>query len=310
MSAAFSASGFFRADQCPPSCALPVADHDTKAAGRGRARHKFLALIADGVPRDDALGELTSDERTECEGIDIRSVPIGGETEVAMAFDVVAGTARRLVVDGHRQYEVTDTEIPGTADLIEWPKDHSRLAVIDWKGCLYGQDSDEVDAQLSLYGLMAARLIGVDEVKCRVGTIGDHGGIGWRSFVLDWEDLAAVAERARRTHARVQVERQRVRESGYTPDVKLGKHCRYCNAARYCPATIAMVRMFTTGNVPEVTPENLADMYAGALAAEKAAGWARDRARELIERLGPLPLPDGRVVTLDRRRYLAVRKSA
>lgn len=307
MPAPFTASGAERARACPPSCALPSIDDDTKAAWRGRARHRFLALIADGTPREDALSELSPDEREECAIIDTRSIPVGGETEVAMAFDVRTGKARRLEDAGGRHYRVTETEIPGTADLINW---EPRLMVTDWKGCLWGQDPEAVNAQLNLYALMAARVVGVEDAECKVGTVGDDGGLGWRTWTLDWEDLATIAQRTRETHARIQAERVKAQVPGYTPDVRIGVYCRYCPAKLHCPAQRAAVSMMVGQDVPVVTPDNLGEAYGAALAAEYAAEQVRNAARRLIEEIGPVPLPDGRVVTLDSRRHLAVRRAA
>lgn len=317
MSGRLTASAMARAHACPASFALPQVQHqETKEARRGTWRHKFLQMVADGIPPADAIEEVPMDCRDECAGIDTRGIPPGGETEVPMAYDTRTGNARKLDTQD-RNYDVAETEIPGTADLVLWADPvapggpDNRPIVIDWKGSIYGTDQTAVDAQLEFLGLMVARITGCDSVCVWAGFVGDNGAIGWRKRTLDWEDLAKVAARSKAALQAIQSKvAERASNERWVQDVTTGSHCRYCPAFVHCPAKRAVMEGWKAGEEPEsFRPEQAGDAYLRAKDAERWAEYTKSVVKELVVMHGPLTLDGNRVVKLDARGALRIARN-
>lgn len=300
MAASLTASALPRALACPASCALPAVSSTSDDAQRGTQVHAFLQAIADGTPSDQALAEVVESVRPLCERIDTRHVPRGGESEVAMAWDVESRTARRLVVDGHRAYDVRPTEIAGTADLVLWHGE--RPVVIDWKTTAWDFDARAAVPQLEHYALCVAELAWSDEVECAVGAITDDGAVEWSRWQLDGAALDRARERARRVWERVQAARAHQGEH----DVVLGPHCRYCPSWRACPAHIRAVRQLASGELPAINAESIGLAYSLARAAEQSAEAVRDGIKRFVAEHGPTK-SGNQLVSINKRGALSLR---
>lgn len=300
MSANITASKLELLERCPAAAALPAVWHEsTDDQLAGTARHRYLER-APVVGRDAALAEVDERWRSQCEAIDVDEVPVG-TAELAQAYDVATDTARVLGQWIGRAYDVSATEISGTADLICEPTaERPRWLVVDWKG------EEEVEAaatnpQLGFGALCVARMHDLDEVDVAVGYIEHTGVIRWDRATLGPFEIEAMAARLRSVHARVETARGLV-AAGRTPDVATGMHCRRCPAMAACPAMTSLVREL------DVDAQASADEVVTALARlsdERAgAAWVRVRLLETLidamkrslaaraETRG-LPLPDG-----------------
>ena len=300
MVASLTASAMPRALACPASCALPAVSSTSDDAQRGTQVHSYLQAIADGTPREDALATVAESVRALCERIDTRHVPRSGETEVAMAWDVETGRARRLDVDGHRQYAPTPSEIPGTADLVLWAGE--RPVVIDWKTTAFDFDLKSATAQLEHYALCVAEIAWADEVECAVGVIADDGAVEWSRWRLDAAALDRARDRARRVWERVQAARAHQGEH----DVTLGTHCRYCPSWRACPAHVRAVRQLAAGAPPSIDADSIGAAYALARAAEQSAEAVREGIKRFVAENGPVKAGN-QLVSLNKRGALSLR---
>lgn len=301
MSATLTASGIARAHACPAAYALPsVQTPPSTHASAGSAIHAYLEALQT-LPRADALLLVPEEHRDWCASIRAQEIP-RGEPEVALAYDVATGRARRLDVR-ERAYTVGPTEIGGTCDL-HIPGEPAR--VIDWKtGTHTSTAPDAHRPQLALYALMVARAEGLDEIRAEVVSIGDDGSVRVvASWDYDLDALADVAAAVRATWHRVQSARAHAVE---TLDVREGEHCRYCPAWSACPAKLAAVRA-ALGDVSTLTPDAIGRAYVRALDLERWAEQIRATAREASQG-GALPTGDGRVVVLDSRGRLQLRRA-
>jgi len=299
MAAPLTASALPRALACPASCALPAVSSTSDEAERGTQVHGFRQLIADGTPADEAINAVAESALAICERIDLRHVPRGGETEVAMAWDVQTRSARRLEVDGHRQYEPTATEIPGTADLVLWTE---TPVVIDWKTTAFDFDPKSAAAQLEHYALCVAEIAWADEDECAISVIADNGAVECNRWKLDATGLERARDRARRVWDRVQAARAHQGEL----DVTLGTHCRYCPSWRACPAHLRAVRQLAEGEVPEITAESIGAAYSIARAAEKSVESVREGIKRFVSEHGPVKAGN-QLVSLNKRGALSLR---
>lgn len=300
MSANVTASKLELCERCPAAAALPaVWAPSTDDQLAGTARHRYLER-APVVGRDAALAEIDEQWRSQCESIDVDEVPVG-TAEIAQAYDVATDKARVLGQWIGRAYDVSATEISGTADLICEPAgEHGRWLVVDWKG------EEEVEAaatnpQLGFGALCVARVHDIDEVDVAVGYIGHTGSIRWDRATLGPFELEAMAARLRAVHARVEAARALV-AAGRTPDVATGLHCRRCPAMAACPAMTALVRELDT-DAQASTDETVTAL--ARLSDERAgAAWVRVKLLgELVDAMKRslsaraetrgLPLPDG-----------------
>lgn len=302
---------------CPAAGALPAVWTEANAAMRaGTARHRYLQRAAE-IGAAEALAEVPVDApwRAQCEALEasLDEVPVG-EHEIAYAYDVAADTARCLGPWLDRAYDVSATEISGTADLVCPPSaSRERWLVVDWKG------EEEVEAaadnlQLAFFAVCLARLHGVDEVDVAIGYLRHGGRIWWDRATLGPFDLEAAAVRLQGIVRRLDAARAVV-AAGQTPDVEMGLHCRRCPALLACPAQTAAARAML-----DAPPSN--DALAQASAEDAGAAWARvkvltelaDRVRKVLTaraEVAGLPLPDGtRLVPVETNRRALVMEKA
>mgnify|MGYP000865174944 CR=1 FL=1 len=302
MSATLTASGIARAHACPAAYALPsVQTPPSEHASAGSAMHAFLDALQTRT-RDDALTTVPEEHRAWCAAIDPTRIP-RGQPEIALAYDVFSGRARRLDVRA-REYAVLETEIAGTCDLYVPAIGTDPARVIDWKTGTWSAATPESHRpQLALYALMLARAEGLDEIRAEVVSIGDDSSVRVvASWDYDLDTLAETAVSVRKTWARVQQAR-----SASSVDVREGEHCRYCPAWNACPAKLAAVRA-VLDDVSTLTPDAIGRAYVRAMDLERWAEAVRVAARDAAQGRS-LPTGDGRVVVLDSRGRLQLKKA-
>ena len=286
----FTASESARAIACPASCALPQVRTTSRYAVAGTEAHAEREANIPPVVR-----EWFGSARPR--------------TEVAMAYDVATDDARELAAAG-REYDATETEIPGRADVC------SATRVGDYKTG-YERPGHAADLpQLHTYALAVARIHdsrSVDVAIFRGGageevTLDSHATIGNIALARHSDALARAADRVR--DARLLV------AGGSVPGVSPGAHCRWCPAKPCCPAFVGAAHALAS-TAPEtltrlLTADGMATAKAtmqaqlSALSVEDAGkAWAAvdvywellDAAREQLESRakdeGSLPLPDG-----------------
>lgn len=317
MAAKLTGSSLERARHCPASHALSAVRQDSAAAARGRGVHGYLELIASGADPSDALAGLADEARSVCEKIDPAQVP-RGEPEVAFAYHVRKGTARRTAAKS-RAYDGDDlAEVHGTVDLV-LRDDTGRLVVIDWKTTRHTFDVEAARIQLEFYALCAAREAGEERAGCAIAVITDDGAVAWHRWALDEEDLARVAALVRRVWQGVQdaraarAQHERTSAAPWVPDTARGTWCTYCPAQIYCPAFRAVLSL-AAGDVPaEVSEAIAAEAFVRAQVLATAAREMRAAVGLYHDTHGPLGLGDGRFVGRDGRgslRVLGSRKAA
>jgi hypothetical protein len=302
-------------EACPAAGALPAVWTEANDAMRaGTARHRFIERAAE-IGRDAALDEVPADApwREQCEALDLDTLP-RGEHEVAYAVDVATDTARRLGAWLGRAYDVSASEVSGTADLIAAPSaERPRWLVVDFKGDEEVEPAG-VNLQLGFFALCLARLHQVDEVDVAIVYLRHGGGMRWDRATLGPFDLEAVAERLRGIAARIAAA-SAVLAAGGTPDVSMGLHCRRCPALLACPAQTAAARALLAA-----PPTN--DALAQATHDEAGAAWVQvkvlgelaDRLRAVLgarAEVSGLPLPGGeRLVPVETNRRALVMEKA
>lgn len=302
-------------DACPAAGALPaVWTEATDAMRAGSARHRFIERAAE-IGRDAALDEVPPGApwREQCEALDLDALP-AGEHEVAYAFDLAADTARRLGAWLGRAYDVSATEVSGTADLIAAPTaDRPRWCVIDFKG------DEEVEPaganlQLGFFALCLARLYQLDEVDVAIVYLRHGGGMRWDRATLGPFDLEAVAERLRGIVSRISAV-SGVLAAGGTPDVYMGLHCRRCPALLSCPAQAAAAQALLSAPPTNEALAQVTHEEAGAAWVQvKVLGELADRIRAVLAAraaVAGLPLPGGeRLVPVETHRRALVLEKA
>lgn len=287
-----SASGLQRAFNCTLSEQLPHVGSTDKHSERGTAAHAFIQH-ARKVGREAALLATRGDEHSALfEAIPLDELPVGGDQELALAWDYLSDSTRVLDGDGHRDYAaVTATEYPGTFDYVG--RDGDEAVVIDWK---FGHRwlGPARDAwQLKLGARAASRLMDLDRARVAYFFLRDDGtyGVSWASF--DAFDLAGIADDLRALASDLE-------EEGAAHE---GDWCDYCPAFDACPSKLALAREIGAGTalsdiekrVEEMSPTELGRAY---LAIERYDEIA-ERARKAIRQRAAM-----QAVDLDAKRTL------
>jgi len=228
-----------RSIACPASAALPQAvDTGSAAATRGTAAHEYLAVVV-GCDAGPALDQVPAELRAWCGEIELERIDIepGDHREWAVAYDVETGAAREIGHRVEREYgPVADTEIVGSMDRARVNAD--RVYVWDYKT---GRTPVATPSwQLRAGAVAVATLAGIDTATVAHTFIREDGGVWTVSADLDIFDLEAARDALRALPARLAEARAMV-AAGTPPPVVEGPHCRYCPAARSCPAKIGMV---------------------------------------------------------------------
>lgn len=268
-----------RTEMCPASAALPqVFDGNPKPdRDKGDARHLFLQRIAElrsvGVSladaRKEALDEVDERWRHACEVIDLDRLGHRTtlSTEVAVAYNWKADTARILKPIAPRQYEVDETcEIAQTIDLAG--VGDREVYSGDYKGPFAWLREPSKSLQLGGGGLCLARVFRARRAHLeyiRLNT--DGSSVPWKA-TLDVFGIEDVAVRLQTMMYGVETMRSEI-DRGIVPNVTEGPWCTYCNAKQHCPAKTALVRSVLAGDAKHklslrdpITPENVGTVYA------------------------------------------------
>lgn len=311
-----SASSLNRAKRCPASHALPSVSEDTRAGIAGTITHGVLRRLGEGWTDEAArewgnhavLASTLTEGQRKAKSAEITAlvanrsqVPVG-DTEVPLAYSVVTRKGRVMPRTKDRDYRYELGEIPGTADVVGWG--NGEVLVCDFKSEHTAYEDHTL--QLNFYALAACRESGASSAECRVIGYSDSGHLAvTASWVLDWEDLLALEEELLQIRDRVEHERAKAAQGGYTPDVTLGDHCRYCPAWRACPAYSGAIKTVTNSE-----SEDLGQAYISAQMAEQAAEAVRRLVHIRLESEGIISLGDGRSIVLDRAGRTRIKKDA
>lgn len=296
-------SGFTRAEKCPPSTFLPHVEEASSVYSRaGHAVHKYLCLVAEVGP--EAALELIDEEwRSLCGVIELDSLPHSEPEawafEVAYAWDFKRDAARELYRgSGARAYEgLSETEIPGTADLIGMDADGQTVIVLDLKSGWAPLGPPAESLQLGFYAVAAARHLGVS--RAIVGWVRLADGVPRYEYaLLDEIDLDAMSERLKAvvtSAAFAEVDHQA------TGALKLssGSHCTYCPAYLRCPAKATLLRELVAA--PDAVPVVEAAQVPAMLQRLWDAREVLDRTEEALKdyvKAHPARLPSGEVYGL------------
>lgn len=241
----FSASSLDRVMVCPASTTLPQIDVPTMWRERGRWIHKYREL-RDTVSETLALAQIPPEFREACRHLVLDALPPGAEHEVAYAYDVDTGTARRLEGCTDRNYEVFDLgpfEIPGTLDVQYM--DGDTIVVPDYKTAYGKRVLPATSPTMMLYGLCAWKVSGAR--KCRL--IYRNTDIG-RDFVSEVDFFQFLEFEDSLRHAQKWIAAARAAAAARkVPVVTQGDHCRYCPAQEHCPAKNALAERVRTGEM-------------------------------------------------------------
>lgn len=251
-----SASKIDRAVACAASILLPQwPDPPSPWAERGTAMHRYLELYA-RLGHAAAIREVPEEWRDDCAELDVDGLPVGAdyEKEVALAYDVAKGTARRISRPDeatHTYADAREGELPMMLDVAK------RGEVGDYKSGVRGT----YVWQLRVNALAWSALTGSPDVTATLYRLADRSN----DQVFRWDslDLAAFSAELQEhvAHWRA-VEARGVRDD----DIKPGAHCDYCPARRACPAKVGFVADARTGALVRhvnklVTDEDVAATY-------------------------------------------------
>lgn len=262
--------------------------------------HQFIEH-ARKVGRDAALDDLPDETEQEtremCAALPLDQLPVGGDLEVALAWDHETDTARVLNGDGHRDYAAArHTEFVGTADYVGI--DGGVVVVLDYKtGHRYLGPARE-SWQLRMLALAAARLAGVDAARVAYFYLHEDGTVvpAWASF--DAFDLADAADELR--------DLAFVLTESDEATFREGDHCDYCPAWMSCPPKVALARAIGNGDamrdlasverqIEAMTAVELGEVYIKLERVIDLTERVKDTARRRAA-MYDVPLGDGRVL--------------
>jgi hypothetical protein len=302
-------SGLPRAMACIGSLVLPRADEVHEASLNGTAKHEYIQRIAEGMPKQEALGHVPLEWRAQAAAIDLDAEMLRkGAPEVAFALDLARGTAREIgrgIGRSEARNMCTPNEMPMVADWVS--VDGSTVWVVDWKSnAAEGLVPAPRNAQLLTYmaaALLAYRAQGVSTVRGALVRVDRDIPYWERTDALDALDVEAHLESIRALLRRATEARERYSALGETPPLVVGVHCDWCAARRFCPAQVGQLyealgfqpKEGSEFGGPVLRPSEAGAMYAKVLGAiELLKRFKSDL--EGIAKEEPLTLPDGRVL--------------
>lgn len=285
-----TASGIDRNLSCIASTVQPKTRLPNRYSGGGDALHKFLDAAAKRG-RDVALAEAPEDEREFFSGIDLDALPAGMESEVGLAYHVETGEARRIPAraEGSGYPDLGPGWLPGSMDRVGMrivEASGRRVAVVaDFKRYVFRRAASE-SGQLAVYALAAARLVGADEAEVLFLRPVPGGWVTDRAH-LDAMALDDFADRLRDLWRSEQEARGVYQARGAVGLLEAGMvipgaQCELCDCRLACPATSALIRTASAGDVAQL--------------AAVSAGLSEDKA---IEAFKALVLPRFEALTLD-----------
>jgi len=303
-----TASGLDRAIHCAGSMALPqVYSAPGKAAVRGTVLHKFIET-ARTKSRREALAEIEDDDlRNQAAAIDLDSLPVGAESEVALGYNPATGEAKRLALREQRAYEQEDGWLYGTADLVGIAEDY--VVVCDVKTGIPAVSAYE-SWQLRFLATAAAVLAEKRMAKVAMLYLNENGN--WRS---DWaefttKDIGRFAAQLREMQQRG-LEAAEIVAAGGVPALATGPWCRWCKSMTMCPAQAGLVRALVptladvNSRLVSMTPEERGQAYLKFKQAEDLVKTIKAAFDNLVE-AEPIPLGNGMVL----KKTLSSRSSA
>lgn len=286
-------SSFDRIAACAASAALPQVFDGGPAPyrDRGIALHGFLDAVAKlrvagvelATAREQALADVDEAWRPVAAQVDLEQ--LGDRTtlssEVALAYNWKADTARVLQPIAHRQYEIdVDTEVAFTLDVIGVDQGERVGYVGDYKGPFAWLPDPARSLQLGAGVLAIARIY-----RLRRGVV-EHIRLrsdGTAKPFVGHLDVFAIDEVANRIGGMMRdVEQLRAAiDGGAVPNVTEGPWCQGCKATMHCPAKTQLVRsVLEQGGVKlslrePITPANAGSVYAMVKKAEQGLAIAR-----------------------------------
>jgi hypothetical protein len=287
---------------CAASVALPRVDRPSEYADRGQAIHAYVDAVLSGIPPQVALDQVPEDHRFVCSRLEW--VKLGGdlsevETEVAFAIDMRDASVQRLGRKLGRAYVVNEHQLPGTLDIMGVRLDGVPV-VIDLKTGWGDVAPAKENPQLLFFASVLQTVTRKPAVEVRIVRINAEGQVGYDShevtrFDIDSyiDDLCDGFREARDLEAHV--------DSGGSPDVTVGAHCRHCDSVDWCPAytrlalavageTDALVRAIS--NLPD---DKAGAAWTTARQVETTLGIVLDGLK-LRARTRPFPVGEGKVV--------------
>ena len=278
-----------------------------RAAVRGSVLHKFIET-ARTKSRQEALAEIDDDDlRNQAATIDLDSLPVGAESEVALAYNPETGEAKRLTLTGQRAYENEPGWLYGTADLVGVGSDE--VVVCDMKT---GMAVVSAEKSWQLRFLATAAAVLAEKKKARVALLYLNENGGWRQdwAEYDTKDLGRFAAELRDMMKRGQ-DAADVVAAGGTPPLSTGPWCRYCKSMTVCPAQAGLVRALVptladvNSKLVSMTPEERGQAYLKFKQAEDLVKTIKAAFDNLVE-AEPIPLGNGMVL----KKTLSSRSSA
>jgi hypothetical protein len=292
---------------CLGSSVLPNVGRLHSASDRGTVIHRYLEDVA-RYGQAAALGNVPEEHRAECKRIDVTKVveyaEDKAEPEQAFAWSPSLDRGRTLASTGRAYDDVGEDEIAGTADLVRALDGDSLGVVIDYKTGRHDVEEPSRNWQLRTLALAVGRARNLGEVRAEIWKLRDDGGWWVRSHTFDAFDLDATAaeirQRLEQAHA--------VKTGARKLQLVEGDHCEWCPSLTSCPAKTqlasALVKSLPAA-VEHMTPEERGNAWDVITRAQMVIDKIR-RALEDLAQFEPIPLPDGRTLSLqeDMREYV------
>jgi hypothetical protein len=280
--------------ECPASHVLSQAPENTKQAAAGTSGHKPLTDSINGTgPRLPLTDELTA-------GID------NVIAEAAYVVNVKARTSRFIGCDIGRNYGPLEPyDVPVSLD-VQGTKNETTVWVRDWKFGTYSSVWQLVVQAMAVLYCDKGRLTSVVDAGFTYLDQGEkprHELYLFGRMELDEkaDELVHAFDRVKAVYAIVR--------KGLIPHVKQGPWCKYCPSRDVCPAKWAMIRSAINESfelrqseaIMALTTEQCGEAWVKLRDLEKMVEKAKETLSGRLEE-GPFPLPNGKELSLVRRR--------
>ena len=244
-----SASGIWRALECPASAVLPQVQRPAgEAAAFGTAIHRYLEL-APKVGAEKALESVPEQWRGFCENVPLDKLPVKpGQAfqEVGFAIDLATGAAKEIgrgLSHDNCPHGTFVREVVGIADVVATVGPRAGL-VGDYKsGAESHVPEPGVNPQMLTLGYAAAKVYGWDEVTLTIWFIRE-GAVFEKRATVSVLDLDAHLATLR------QLERDIQTMDPTNPAMKEGPHCLWCSSFSVCPAKTRLASAIVLGEDP------------------------------------------------------------
>lgn len=269
-----SSSTLERLEKCAASHVLPAMYREAgDAADRGTFIHRYIELMVSESPEAAKAwlakqGESPFEWRAVCHQIPLPPVITEGLTDIlceaSFSFDYEVNDVAYLGSSLNRNYKVTGTQFPGTADLAGTLDGVPYIA--DYKT---GRNRVRPSAmQLLFLGYCWARHLQKKEVIVEVYMVSPDGNFYGDRLHIDEFALDEIGARLRKMGRNLAAAKLDF-EDGRTPDTTVGDHCTYCPSIPYCPSYRALSQTFASYDPQELTPRTAAALYSFAGVAKR-----------------------------------------